>query len=155
MIVRAIRRDAKRQSQVGHRQVIAGLLGPLDHDDRPSVEGFLETRISPRARVGESIKIKMMEIKPREIIRFDQRECGAGNAPLVAKRAKQFAHQRGLARAQITGQIEPKARSQTRCKRPREATGGLQPFEDALGPGAACRLERSRTIGRAGFLGRG
>ncbi len=82
--------------------------------------------------MAQPIKIKMMEFKPREIIRFDQRKSGTGDATPVAERTQQLAHQCGLARAEIAAEIKTKPWREVACNHLSERARGIQAFQHTL-----------------------
>lgn len=134
-----LRIDGKRQMQVGRGQSATCLLRPLDHHHCASIKRFLKTRITPSPWMGQPIKIIMMEFKPREIIRFDQRKSGTGNAPPVAERTQQLAHQCGLARAEIANEVKTKAWHEAACDDLGERARRIQAIQHALGGGQPWR----------------
>lgn len=121
----------EREQQVGCGQRRPGVLGPLDHHHRAAVEGFFKACISPRVRFREPIKIKMMKIKLREIIRFDQRKSGARNTTLISERPQQLSHQRGFSGSQIAAQIKAKPWRDAGCQHPGQLPRCLDAAEDA------------------------
>jgi len=82
--------------------------------------------------MAQPIKIKMMEFKSREIIRFDQRKSGTGDATPMAERTQQLAHQRRLARAEIATEVQTKAWHEAARNHLGERTRGIQAFQHAL-----------------------
>src|SRR5690606_40982584 len=95
-----IRVELQTDPQVGRGKARSTHLRPFDQGDRGAREVLVEACFTPLVARGESIKIKVVQIESREIIRFEQRECRALDAPPVAKRGKQGAREGGLARAQ-------------------------------------------------------
>ena len=141
--------------QIGRRQAIARVFGPLDHHHGLAVESVFKACIAPSTRVCEPIKIKMMKIKPREIIRFDQGVGGTCNATLMAQRPQQFANQGGFACAQITAQIETKPWREAGCDLGSKPVRGVHACEHSLGVQGSETAGGVRGGGRHAGFGQG
>src|SRR5690606_30765249 len=87
-------------------------------------EEFVETSMEPVLFRVESIEIKMVQSKPRQIIRFEQGKAGTFDTPGETQRTQQRAHEGRLAGAEVAGQVQDEARDDARGEALREGIGG-------------------------------
>jgi epoxyqueuosine reductase len=122
---------------VGRGQLARHFVGPLHEFQAGARKNVAKARIGPLARVAEAVEIEVPDgpggLAAARLVRLHHGVSGAFDAALHPGGAKQVAHQRGLARAQIAAQLD----------------AGVAPARPALQPFGQLRGEGLR----GGFVG--
>ena len=78
---------------------------------------FLQACIVPLLRAVEPIKIKVIHTIPRNYVKFNQCVGRAFHGPAVAERTQQAAGEGGLARTEVTREVNHEAGPEHACQR--------------------------------------
>ncbi len=116
--------------QVRRGQHAGDLLGPFGNFEAGAGKNVPKARVLPLARVAEAVKVEVPDIEARQLIRFHHRIGRALDAALHPQGMQQVAHQRGLARAQITVQGDEGVAECGLCRQ----LGGKQLCGQFIGP---------------------